>query len=324
LRAELDSSGGIAGDRRTIADAIESYEKVRAGQNISASTQKGDWWMLGLIRDGLGHRRLSQLTVADCDRFLLACSVGLTDDRRPVGRSQLKRVRSTLVAVVRNEMRLGAAARNVAELSALPGTERRDGGRRSLTRDELSRLSDGASGAIAVLVDLIGWNGLRPAEARGIRWTDLEVETGRLRVQRQLDASDREVRPKTKASVRTIQLDGQSLDRLEAWRQNQRQLRDRAGQAWMETGLVATTSRGTAINRNNFVRSLRRLCERFDIEPTITPYELRHTAISLQADAGRSSWEIADWAGTSERMVSDVYRHRLSTVSLLGPLREDV
>ncbi len=49
------------------------------------------------------------------------------------------------------------------------------------------------------------------------------------------------------------------------------------------------------------------------------PYELRHTAISHQADRGRSSWEIADWAGTSERMISDVYRHQLTQVSALTP-----
>ena len=172
-----------------------------------------------------------------------------------------------------------------------------------------------------MLIDLIGWNGLRPAEARALRWTDLEVETGQLRIRYQLDASDRETAAKTKASVRTIQLDAQSLDRLEGWRRTQRQTQQRAGQAWIETGLIVTTSRGTAINRNNFIRSLRRLCERFEIEPVITPYELRHTAISLQADAGRSSWEIADWAGTSERMVSDVYRHRLRATAALQPIR---
>ena len=119
----------------------------------------------------------------------------------------------------------------------------------------------------------------------------------------------------------TIQLDAQSLDRLGSWGRSQRELQQRAGQAWIETGLIVTTSRGTAINRNNFIRSLRRLCERFQIQPAITPYELRHTAISLQADAGRSSWEIADWAGTSERMVSDVSRHRLRPTAALQPIR---
>ncbi|MFV0523542.1 MAG: hypothetical protein ACK5RL_03485 [Acidimicrobiales bacterium] len=52
----------------------------------------------------------------------------------------------------------------------------------------------------------------------------------------------------------------------------------------------------------------------------IVPYELRHTAITLQVDAGHEAWEVADWAGTSVRMVEDVYRHRLHTVAALRPI----
>lgn len=67
---------------------------------------------------------------------------------------------------------------------------------------------------------------------------------------------------------------------------------------------------------------MRLLCARVGIDPPVTPYELRHTAVSMQADAGRSSWEIADWAGTSEAMVSRIYRHRLRRVSALRPVHE--
>ncbi|MGI9613820.1 MAG: hypothetical protein ACR2QO_12975 [Acidimicrobiales bacterium] len=61
------------------------------------------------------------------------------------------------------------------------------------------------------------------------------------------------------------------------------------------------------------------LCGRLGISPAASPYELRHTAISLHAEAGNSAWAIADWAGTSERMIADVYRHKLMDTSPLGP-----
>lgn len=76
---------------------------------------------------------------------------------------------------------------------------------------------------------------------------------------------------------------------------------------------------GTPIDRNSLARSLRLPCANLEISPPISPYELRHTAISLQADAGRSSFDIADWAGTSEEMISRVYRHRLKRVADLRP-----
>lgn len=62
----------------------------------------------------------------------------------------------------------------------------------------------------------------------------------------------------------------------------------------------------------------RTACEDAGIE-RIVPYELRHTAVTFQLDAGHETWRVADWAGTSERMV-EIYRHRLTRVSALGPV----
>ncbi len=61
------------------------------------------------------------------------------------------------------------------------------------------------------------------------------------------------------------------------------------------------------------------LCDHVDVRPVASPYELRHTAITFQAEAGHSAWQIADWAATSERMIADVYRHKLMDASPLGP-----
>ena len=88
--------------------------------------------------------------------------------------------------------------------------------------------------------------------------------------------------------------------------------------------MIASTRSGSAVDRHAFARSMRQLCKRAGIDPSVTPYELRHTAISHQADAGRSSWEIADWAGTSEAMISARYRHRLHRTASLKPADGDL
>jgi integrase len=54
----------------------------------------------------------------------------------------------------------------------------------------------------------------------------------------------------------------------------------------------------------------------------MSAYELRHTAISLQAEAGHNAWQIADWAGTSERMITEVYRHQLGNIAPLLAVSE--
>ncbi len=210
--------------------------------------------------------------------------------------------------------------KNVAELAVLPALDNAQSGtdRRALTRVELGRLLRLAKGASLILIDLSGRNALRPAEARVIQWRNLDLDSGLLRITNQMDASGRLAAVKTRDSARTIRLDDNSIGRLDQWRDLQHRQATRAPR-WCNTdGLVVTSLAGTAIERNNFARSLHQLCERADIEP-IRPYELRHTAISHQADRGRSSWEIADWAGTSERMISDVYRHQLTQISALTP-----
>ena len=78
---------------------------------------------------------------------------------------------------------------------------------------------------------------------------------------------------------------------------------------------------GTPLDRNNLNRSLRRLCTEVDIEPPVTPYELRHTAITHQCEADHHAWQIADWAGTSEKMIYLHYRHLLDEVVALPPVQ---
>lgn len=318
MREELAAAGTVANARRTMADAIDDYWAARAAQGLSDGTLSQNRWQIKVIGEGLGRRRVNSLTVADCDKFLEAAAQGI-GDRRPISRQHIARIRFVLINVLANEMRTGHLTKNVAELAILPATTVEKKERRALTADELGRLLDAASGSRLILIDLSARNGLRPAEARGLRWSDVDLDRRQLTVSGQLDRQNRRTGPKTKKSARSIQLDDTTIDRLEAWRVKQYKIQRAIGSAWADLDIVASTARGNPVDRHAFARSLRALCDRCEIDPPITPYELRHTAITMQADAGHSSWEIADWAGTSEAMIGEVYRHRLRRVSGLLP-----
>ena len=164
----------------------------------------------------------------------------------------------------------------------------------------------------------------RAAAGRGsgpVRWADVDLELGVLTVSGQLDRQNRRTKPKTKKSARSLQLDettvGPSPGLAGGSDPPPRARSQRLGGPRTSSRPPA---RGNPVDRHSFAKSLKRLCAEVDIDPPISPYELRHTAITMQADAGHSSWEIADWAGTSEAMISEVYRHRLQRVSTLGPV----
>jgi integrase len=319
MRDEYNASKVVANARRTVGEAIADYVAAREAQGFSKGTLDTNRWQLEVIGEALGARRTSTLTVADCDGFLEAAANGLRD-RRPISRAHIGRIRFTLINVLANEIRVGHLSRNVAELSILPATTVTKKERRALSHDELAALLSVAKGSRLVLIDLSARNGLRPAEARALRWVDVDLEVGVLTVSGQLDRQNRLTKPKTKKSTRSLQLDEVTISRLRVWQEEQAVQLERARNAWEDLDIVATTARGNPVDRHSFAKSLKRLCAEIGIEP-ISPYELRHTAITMQADSGHSSWEIADWAGTSEAMISEVYRHRLRRVAGLRPAR---
>ena len=319
MRAELSQSGSISDATRTVAEAVDEYRALRAStQGLSDGTIEQDEWPLKLIESGLGHVRLASLTVGECDRFLRQVAAG--DFGKRPGDRYLRRLRRTLINVVQNEVRTGSVFRNVAELAMTPTSQKEAKKMRALTADELQALLDHATGGRLIIIELCGRYGLRPAEARAVRWKDVSLDRGELTISGQMNRQDKRTAPKTKKAARTIQIDGGTVDRLMLWRNEQDQMRATARSAWVDQGLVATTAVGSPIDRHSLARSLRLYCSQVDIEPSISSYELRHTAISMQANAGHSSWEIADWAGTSETMISDVYRHRLRRVSNIQPV----
>lgn len=315
LRDELRRTGTVADANRTIAEAVETF---RSGRPPSPN----DDWLLGLVLSGLGGRKVKRLSVVDCDAFLADCANGVHGNR-PIGASHLRRVKQRLTAVLRNEVRLGMVMNNVAEVAQLPTTDVEPKERRSLTIDELRRLLDVADGAIGVLIDLCGRNGLRPAEARALRWQDVRLDQGELEITGQMDRTNSRGPVKRAANAaRTIGIDQATVDRLNEWKQARSRLQKSARLAWTELDFVGVGATGQPVGREAFAIAMRGLCEAAEVAPHVTPYELRHTAISQQADAGRTSWEIADWAGTSESMISSRYRHRLRRVSRLLPATE--
>lgn len=326
MQQELASKGKLQDSRRTVSEAIDDYRAAQRGSEAAAATVVRKEWMLAAIEEGLGSKRVASLGVADCDRFLELLAEGQERpngaQRKPLTKGAVRRVRSTLVAVLRNDLRLGVLNRNVADLSVLPAAPVRSSERRALTRVELRKLLELGTGAVGVLVDLSGRNGLRPQEARAVLWENVDLDDRTLRVTGQMNAAGELVPPKTKKSARTIGLDRATAVRLKAWQAQQVELVEAARGLWQERGLVLTTSAGTAIRAENLRRSLHGLCDRAGLD-RVTPYELRHTAITFQAERGYSAWEIADWAGTSERMVYDVYRHKLGGVVAVEPVDLD-
>jgi hypothetical protein len=100
----------------------------------------------------------------------------------------------------------------------------------------MEALRTGARGATAVVVELMGRLGLRPAEARAVLWREVRLDAAELDAGPRLNRRNERIGPKTKAAERTLALDQAAVDLLTTWRTEQVELCRAAGAGWTEIG----------------------------------------------------------------------------------------
>jgi len=282
---------------------------------------------------GLGKKRLNKLTGADVRLFLrkldhtCLCCLHRTDARRPEGKRRCCavgkcceafpsiRLRQQVHAVLRNALEAAVREelirRNVAKLVKLSSPAYQVN--RGLTVEQARALLRAAEGdRLRALYVLALFLGLRRGELLGLRWDDVDLDTGTLTVRRNLQRVGGELRavdPKTDKSRRTVPLLGLTTDALRDHRQLQAKERAMAGLAWIETGHIFTTVIGTPIEPDNLRRSWYPLREKIGAAD-VRFHDLRHTCVSLLLDLGVPPHIVRDIAGHSAIEVTmTIYAH---------------
>lgn len=218
-------------------------------------------------------------------------------------------------AALKQAVKSGLIARNVAEATSPPRQERKE--TRVLSREEEAKLlavldRDRLDAAIFVALT----TGLRCGELLGLEWSDINWEAGTLTVNRNLvqvreDGKARLVfqEPKTEAGRRTIPLPEEVLKALRAHKARQAQERLAAGCGYRDHGLVFCTSIGTPVNPRNLVRSFHRLCKLAGIERA-NLHSLRHTFATRLLEANEHPKVVQELLGGSQiGVVLDLYSH---------------
>ncbi|RKN29659.1 site-specific integrase [Micromonospora musae] len=131
--------------------------------------------------------------------------------------------------------------------------------------------------------------GLRRGEALALRWVDVDLVDGVLRVRQSLQRTGGQLRfgpVKTDGSERAVALPAGLVDVLRGHRVLQRTKREAAGDRWQEHGLLFTTKIGTPIEPRNINRHLDQLCERAGVR-RIRVHDLRHVGVSRGGQKGQ-------------------------------------
>jgi len=136
----------------------------------------------------------------------------------------------------------------------------------------------------SALYNLAIRTGMRQGELFGLQWKDIDWKEGKVQIQRQITRIPYKgwsfSIPKTKSSVRPIQLGNSMLDVLRDQKQIVNTLIRDAGDAWKDYDLVFPTSVGTPYNPSNLRKDFNRVLDKAGL-PRVRFRDLRHSAASI-------------------------------------------
>ncbi len=155
--------------------------------------------------------------------------------------------------------------------------------------------------------------GLRRGEVLGLRWSDIDFETKRIKIEQTLiflnGVRTFKATPKSAASERGFKLPLEVWEALKVRHGAYILERDAAGKKWIENNLVFPYPDGSGFPEAQLRRIHTDLCARAGV-PRITPHEMRHTYTSLALLRGVDTKEVSRRLGHARVQTTlDIYQH---------------
>jgi integrase len=181
------------------------------------------------------------------------------------------------------------------------------------TAPQLRALADAAVGTTwEIPVLLSTTTGARRAEVLGLRWSRIDLERGRVRVDETLQRVDGElafVPPKTEKARREIPLPRFAVDRLRAHKANQARRRLALGGGWADLDLVSERGDGGPLDPDGFTHGFARIARATGLDG-IRLHDCRHGVATALAKRGVPAYVTSKVLGhSSVHFTANTYQH---------------
>jgi integrase len=167
----------------------------------------------------------------------------------------------------------------------------------------------------AGLVGLTLLCGLRRGEITALRWSDIDLDTGRIDVVRSgqwISGVWVETEPKTRAGRRTVYAGELGVRLLRRQKAVVAQLKLQAGLNWQERLLVFPRADGRPLTPSQVSAAVKRLCKAAGVPP-LRHHSLRHASASLALLAGVPLPEVSRQLGHANTSITArIYSHCLA------------
>jgi integrase len=261
------------------------------------------------LKPALSHRKLKDLSRAEVRRLY-------NEKAKELSPRSVDYIHVTLQKALSQAVRDDLIPRNVAS-----GERPRNGRQqspekaRALSPTQVRALLAEASGERNEALYIVAVHtGLRQGELLGLKWTDVDLDAGKLSVCRSLKVTDDGLNfgyPKNRSSRRSVPLNKTAVMALKAHRTRQTEERLQATH-WRDTDLVFPNRVGGPMDHNNlYYREFKPLLERAGLgENDFTFHSLRHTFASALCNKREHPKVIQSLLGHSSiTQTMDTYSH---------------
>ena len=305
---DIDAGLELSAGRQTVERFLDRWLEDAVRPTVRPKTHH-DYAQLArlYIKPALGRVQLTKLTPQHVQKMMAdMTAAGLSPRTVQYTRAVLRR------ALVQG-LKWGLVARNVATLVDPPrSAKKRVTPPTAAQARAFLDFVRGQNDRLWPLLTVAIMTGMRQAELLGLRWSDVNLQTGEVHVAhaiQRIDGEWRFVEPKSKRSVRTLSLTAEAAEALAAQRVRQIEERLVAGDRWRDMGLVFTSGVGTPIEPSNLNRRLHALQAGAGLPPN-GMHSFRHCFASVLVAQGVSPRVVMEALGhTQISLTMDTYSH---------------
>jgi integrase len=329
----LEKGININPEKITYSEYLDKWLADYGRSNLSLRTVN-DYTSLieNHIKPRLGHIPLIKLQPVHLrEMYSELLENGRKDNKKTVDRSlsttTVLHVHRVISETLKHAVQWELVPRNVAGVVNPPRREEKE--KPVMSQDKISILLDSLKDTYLYLPTYLAIaTGMRLGEVLGLRWTDVDLKAGIIRISQSLGLKRKEEykkvkteelpakgrnetytkQPKTRGSRRSIDLPYSLMEVLKKHQLQQKKDRLAWGELYQDTGLVCCLQNGQAINPASFSGMFSRKAKKAGV--SITFHGIRHSHATWLFQQGEHPKTVSERLGHSKIGITmDLYTH---------------